>query len=103
MNKIITNPRREIPFNYRPNSFDGLTTISGNSFSYGDANGISQESGASFGYLRFRTWITSMVDATHIDRPVTFVHNCTPISWDDAWEIATEEEKLILIQWMQLK
>jgi hypothetical protein len=48
------------------------------------------------------TCITSIVDPVTYS-PLQFYKNTDIITWDDAWKISSEDEKLILALWMPIR
>jgi hypothetical protein len=101
------------------NTFDGnyrlvsmrkeLYNSRGNCYGYFDGTSLGrQEScrddGSSFSELPtvISEDVNSVVDPVCI-LPLKFFIDRETRDWDDAWSVATEDEKLILIQWMQLK
>ncbi len=80
---------------YRNGDSRGYSTHSGNGIIYADGHGN--------GYVRNRQRReNSAIDPVSLC-PLVFYKDSTYISWDDVWDEATEDEKLILIQLMCLK
>ncbi len=64
------------------------------------STGVSQGTGNS--YRTSASLITSAADPVGLT-PLRFRPNASTLEWDEAWDRATEEEKQVLILWMQLK
>jgi hypothetical protein len=101
MSKINNKDFQFFPhFPHRPG--DGYNYSDGSSFGSDDSciysDGDSNGGGVSYSF------ITSIVDPTVLSPLLFFLKEKeTEITWDDAWNIATEDEKMILIQLMQLR
>jgi hypothetical protein len=108
MSKIITQPQEQLKefFCSQFSIANGYTSYyTGGSCGFNTSDGscgaLGWSSGEGFDEENNRR--TSLVDAVNIITPIEFFYGETTISWDEAWELATEEEKLILIQLMQFK
>jgi hypothetical protein len=68
----------------------------------GGIDGLADGCGNGYGTM-CRKYITSVSDPVCLS-PLQFLTKEKGIViWDEAWKLATEEEKLVLIQWMNLK
>ncbi len=106
MSKIITEPYKKLAYRFTPKNLDcGIVSPSGYTSGSDNADGITYDSGNSRGESNYEgfSMISTMIDSIDIDRPISFLSDWRAIGWDEAWDIATEEEKLILIQLISLK
>jgi hypothetical protein len=80
----------------------------GNCYGYADGSSFSNmhcddcSSGNSWAPGWGHDYFSSIVDPSSLT-PLTFVSEYELNTWDEAWEIATEEEKMVLIQWIGLR
>jgi hypothetical protein len=108
MNKIIEIDKEDIfgvDIASNLSRGNGWDACDGNSDGNSDCDGHTFGRGESFGSGRRISMVTSVVDAYCIS-PLMFSYaggGRRIIDWDEAWKIATEEEKLILIQLMVLR
>jgi hypothetical protein len=75
----------------------------GNCYSTGFSDGQSYSSGRSSSFVRWLIYVTSICDPIEIEGCLLFTDGGRHLSWDSAWKIATKKEKLVLIQWMNLR
>jgi hypothetical protein len=122
MSKIITRePKTELRYVYAKDPAHAIRNLfcgdSGRAFSVDGTNGPIFSSGLRISFCdghttslgdtsglpNQRDFITSIVDPLFL-HPLRFLTKENVIvSWDDAWELATEEERAVLIQWMNLR
>ncbi len=117
MKKVFTCPQEQMPQRYDVlNECDAYSSFwSGNSSGCAATDGMIYSSGNSegTGIRDQHRRVTSIVDAVSIERPVRFIYDKGAggnriferkvVTWDEAWDIATQDEKLVLIQLMGLK
>jgi hypothetical protein len=85
---------------------NGNNFLDGYSYGYGICDGEGEYNGNSYSCCivdyHMTSNVTTIADAVDLE-PLEFISNNKIVTWDDAWGIATEEEKLILILWMPLR
>jgi hypothetical protein len=68
----------------------------------GSGDGNINRIGDSWGSGASMSKISTVVDAFNLF-PLVLIRNNMSITWDEAWNIASEDEKLVLIQYLPLK
>jgi hypothetical protein len=80
--------------------------IYGNNGRYDYSNGFSFHHGNSLGnfmMLSYYQYASDVTDALLLSVPILFLHESNRITFDAAWELANEQQKLTLIKLMNLK
>jgi hypothetical protein len=78
----------------------GYNFRSGNAITLGDGNSRGKVALHYFDLLTVDCM--SKVDPIRLD-PLTFSVQGVNKTWDEVWDLSTEEEKLVLIQWMNIR